>query len=128
VTVENQAAANDRIPKLQQTPAAIRFLSCEPLLEPIRLPDLTGIDWVIVGGESGPGARPCAIEWIEGIVEQCQSAGVSVFVKQVGALPMFGGKRYSVSDRKGGKMEEWPRSIQIRQMPTQTLNTTQTET
>lgn len=92
VSVENQKWADIRIPSLLDTPAAVRFLSCEPLLGPVRLhtslmvgiacepPD--GIGWVIVGGESGPGHRPMDIGWLEAIVAQCRDAGVPVFVKQ----------------------------------------------
>lgn len=104
-SVENQATANERIPHLLKCPAAVRFLSCEPLLGHITLStgDLLtgfprhittqghavgaplGIHWVIVGGESGHNARPIHIEHIRSIVQQCQSAGVPVFVKQLGA-------------------------------------------
>lgn len=105
-SVEDQAAADERIPHLIETPAAVRFLSCEPLLGPVDLsswvgnppvcgpgsertwlPDEAGVDWVIVGGESGPRARLCNIDWIRSIVAQCQSAGVPVFVKQLGRIP-----------------------------------------
>lgn len=125
VSVENQATADDRIPLLLQTPAAVRFLSCEPLLEPIRLEtnlfdpqyccwdcgamicrgpgntyererellqncvvckaSLDGkrkLDWVIIGGESGPGARPVDVAWIRSVHDQCANAAVPVFVKQ----------------------------------------------
>jgi protein gp37 len=81
---ENQATVDERIPHLLRVPAAVRFLSCEPLLGPVDLAAwlLLGIEWVIVGGESGPGARPCRVEWIRSIVEQCKAAGVPCFVKQ----------------------------------------------
>lgn len=85
VSVEDQARADQRIPVLRQIEAAWRFLSCEPLLERVEL-DLEGIDWVIVGGESGPLARPCALEWIFEIVEACRAANVPCFVKQLGAV------------------------------------------
>ena len=94
VSVEDQAAADERIPALLDTPAAVRFLSCEPLLgqlmlrRPIVPGSFPGLHWVIVGGESGPGARPCAIGWIRDIVGQCRAAGVPVFVKQLGARPV----------------------------------------
>lgn len=128
-SVENQAAAEKRIPELLSTPAEVRFLSCEPLIEEVeftnsllwvpkpcaggcgcqypedadrydcacsdeccystefydRPPD---ISWVIVGGESGPGARPCDLAWIRGIVRQCKAAGTAVFVKQLGSKPI----------------------------------------
>src|SRR5690242_20654495 len=122
VSVENQHFADERIPVLLHTPAAVRFVSAEPLLGPVDLNDvrpgrdqrgrewlqpiegwqtflaLTGeihtrifgyegkkLDWVIIGGESGPGARPCDVAWARSIVQQCQRAGVPVFVKQLGA-------------------------------------------
>ena len=83
VSVESPAYYS-RIRHLQRTPAAVRFLSCEPLLA--ALPDLPleGIDWVIVGGESGSGARPMHPDWVRGIRDQCVAAGVPFFFKQWG--------------------------------------------
>lgn len=75
-----------RIDYLRQTPAAIRFLSLEPLLGPLRNLDLTNIDWVIVGGESGPGARPMDEAWAIEIRDQCQAVGVPFFFKQWGGV------------------------------------------
>lgn len=72
-TVEDQQRADERLPLLRSIPAPVRFLSCEPLLGPLDL-DLTGISWVIVGGESGPGARPMDPEWVRTLREQCVSA------------------------------------------------------
>ena len=83
VSCEDQQRANERIPHLLKTPAAVRFVSLEPLLGPILLPQ-PSIDWVIVGGESGPGARPMAPEWARSIRDQCQAAGVPFFFKQWG--------------------------------------------
>jgi protein gp37 len=97
VSAENQEQADERIPELLNTPAAVRWLSCEPLLEPVdlashkaieadgtftgwRIPH--GIDWAVVGGESGSGARACHVGWIRSIVRQGQVARVPVFVKQ----------------------------------------------
>lgn len=80
-SVENQDAANYRVPALQETPAAVRFLSCEPLIGPLKL-DLTGIHWVIAGGESGPGKRPMDVGWMRSLRDQCAMAGVSFFGKQ----------------------------------------------
>jgi protein gp37 len=103
VSVEDQRTADERIPLLLQTPAAVRFVSYEPALGPVDFTDHLdeqgyetggpqgwtttgrGLDWVIVGGESGPGARPCDVAWIRDVVRQCREAGVPVFVKQVGA-------------------------------------------
>jgi protein gp37 len=75
-----------RIKDLQNTPATIRFLSCEPLLGPLENLDLNGIQWVIVGGESGPKARPMHLEWVEAIHMQCRQAGVLFFFKQWGGV------------------------------------------
>ncbi len=73
-----------RIEDLRKTPAAVRFLSLEPLLEDLGQLDLNGIHWVIVGGESGPGARPMHPNWARGIRDQCTAAGVPFFFKQHG--------------------------------------------
>ncbi len=86
VSVENQRDGLPRIRDLQQTPATTRFLSVEPLLEDLGPLDLTGIHWVIVGGESGAGCRPIDGNWITSIRNQCQKAGVSFFFKQWGGL------------------------------------------
>lgn len=97
-SVENQAAADERIPHLLRCPAAVRFLSIEPMLGPMQLPFRTvaggdlpwgndmsgGIGWVIVGGESGPGARPMHPDWVRSVRDQCQAAGVTFFFKQWG--------------------------------------------
>jgi len=83
VSVENQRWAC-RIDHLRKVPAKVRFLSCEPLLGPLRL-DLHGIGWVIVGGESGPRARTMRPEWVRDIRRQCEQAGVAFFFKQWGA-------------------------------------------
>lgn len=99
-SVENQKEADERIPLLLETPAAVRFLSCEPLLGPVDLeftaqyehPDnegygvtaIKGLDWVIVGGESGPNARPMHPDWAEGLRDQCEEYGVPFFFKQWG--------------------------------------------
>ena len=83
VSVENQHWTS-RIDHLRETPAAVKFLSCEPLLGPLDL-ELEGIDWVIVGGESGPGARPMQPEWARGIRDQCAATRTPFFFKQWGA-------------------------------------------
>jgi protein gp37 len=110
VSVENQAAADERIPELLRTPAAVRWLSCEPLLGPVEIrgerdrcgdcdpclggapcsvtgthlnalhPD--GINWIVAGCESGPGARPCDVMWLRSLRDQCAAAGVAFFLKQ----------------------------------------------
>lgn len=83
VSVENQKVA-DRIDCLRHTPAQVRFLSLEPLLGPLPNLNLEGIHWVIVGGESGPGARPMKEAWVLDIQQQCAQAGVAFFFKQWG--------------------------------------------
>lgn len=92
VSVED-SAANARIRHLQDSPITTRFLSIEPLLGPIGNIDLDGISWVIVGGESGPGARPMKLEWVLDILKQCQMGGIPFFFKQWGGLtPKSGGR------------------------------------
>ncbi len=183
VSVENQRFADERIPLLLQTPAAVRFISAEPLLCAIDIsrwmwpvhwawsgayksPEeaiAAGayaeqkrqclvsahrrfLDWVIVGGESGRGARPFDVAWARSIVSQCQAAGVPVFVKQLGrhpydmdglttcassaadplycvrckvrapSWPLHVG-RVETSDSHGGDMAEWPEDLRVREMP-----------
>ena len=92
VSVENQKTADERIPLLLQTPAAVWFISAEPLLEMIDIYQylggarnpIRGLNWVIVGGESGPKARPMHPDWVRSLRDQCQAAGVSFFFKQWG--------------------------------------------
>ena len=135
-SVEDQAAADERIPHLLRCHAAVRFLSCEPLLGSIDLePWLCGNycdveqAWVIVGGESGHGARGCDVNWIRSIIDQCRIARVPCFLKQLGRYatdsteevvagiicrrgPLF------LRDAKGGDLDEWPEDLRIRQWPT----------
>jgi protein gp37 len=150
-TVEDQKRAEERIPWLLEVPAAVRFVSAEPLLEsldlenvspyylrreitkspyePILLIDaLRGhvkgpddmldwhVDWVIVGGESGAGARPFNPTWAKTIIGQCRAAKVPVFMKQLGANVLdFAG---AITDRKGGDPSEWPEELCVQQFPT----------
>lgn len=183
-SVEDQATADERIPHLLRCPAALRFVSVEPLLgpvdlwlpftaeaadreyenaEPVRLSDediddmvdgvmaklndpqdrarietmpdpSATIDWIIVGGESGPQARPCDIEWIRSVVRQGKDAGVPVFVKQLGARASdpengIAGRSLDVHpdaaglvsrrlrDPEGGDPAEWPEDLRVRQTP-----------
>lgn len=92
VSVENRQA-RERIDILRGVPAAVRFLSIEPLLEDIGELDLRGIHWVIVGGESGPMARPMRAEWVRSIRDQCAAAGVLFFFKQWGGFIAKAGGR-----------------------------------
>ena len=145
-SVENQETANYRIAHLMECRelAAVLGLSCEPLLEHVTLAHLwwravgteedienfrdyttLGIDWVIVGGESGPKARPCYMEWIDSILAQCQDARVACFIKQLGENPRdvddeFGDvsiKNPLSDDRKNGDWTNWPADLQVRQFP-----------
>lgn len=187
VSVEDQRAADERIPLLLQAPAAVRFLSCEPLLGPVDLSpwlfadgcndideappkshcsgcgervvilrgavtcgccvegpepaDVTPLDWIIVGGESGPNARSCHVSWVRAIVRQGAEAKAPVFVKQFGARPDFitplagGGQTIEsmlrhgeydpdpivLDDRKGGDPSEWPEDLRVRQWPREVM-------
>jgi len=85
VSVEDNRVVQ-RVRDLQQVPAAVRFLSCEPLIGPVDNLPLKGIDWVIVGGESGPGARPMKIEWVRSIFRQSRGADAAFFFKQWGGV------------------------------------------
>jgi protein gp37 len=158
-SVENQAAADERIPHLLRTPAAVRFLSCEPLLGPVDLEawlwasgsstagpwkypsgrtepgrgvggqmmsrkPARELHWCIIGGESGPGARPMQLEWARALVAQCKTAGVACFVKQLGAdpvsllsLPLVRPDGERLRDKKGGDPEEWPSDLRVREFP-----------
>ena len=86
VSVEDRRHGLPRIDHLRDAPAFVRFLSIEPLLEDLGTLDLEGISWVIVGGESGPGARPMKREWVVSILRQCETAGVPFFFKQWGGV------------------------------------------
>lgn len=135
-SVEDQANADKRIPELLNVPAKIRFLSCEPLLGPVDIKNhlhrrlqyyfpvtaygeareyLTEkIDWVIVGGESGHGARLMDLSWADSLIAQCQAAGVAIHVKQLGSV--FA-KKMQLNSAKGGDWNEWPERLRIREYP-----------
>lgn len=112
VSVENQHWADHRIPALLEVPANVRFLSVEPLLQEVNLNRyLDGIDWVIVGGESGPQARPMDVEWVRKLRESCNEAGVSFFFKQWGG-------RYNKSGGRtldGRTYDEFPKPNAVNQ-------------
>lgn len=93
VSVENRKYGLPRIPHLRSIDASVRFLSIEPLLEDLGRFDLSGVRWVILGGESGPKARPMKPAWVDGIKHQCDAAGVAFFFKQWGAWGADGEKR-----------------------------------
>jgi protein gp37 len=101
VSVENRKHGLPRIDELREVEASIRFLSVEPLLEDLGRIDLSGIHWVIVGGESGPKARPMKPEWVAAIKEQCEQAGVAFFFKQWGGWGADGKKR---PKKKNGRL------------------------
>jgi protein gp37 len=86
VSVENRRHGLPRIDHLRAAPAAVRFLSVEPLLEDLGRVNLASVDWVIVGGESGPGARPLDATWVRSLRDQCRAAGVAFFFKQWGGV------------------------------------------
>ena len=170
ISAEDQPTLDERVPHLLQTPAAVRWLSLEPLLGPVDLTHLCGgtldaltgwnttpgnagcetdgsttwghfqdepqqhdgpkIDWVVVGGESGPGARPCNVEWIRSVVRQCRAAGVPVFVKQLGSVwarerslvtVLSRGKlvtrQRSLFSPPGAALEEWPEDLRVQEYP-----------
>lgn len=102
-----------RADDLRATPATVRFLSLEPLLGPLPSLDLTGIGWVIIGGESGPSARPMDLSWARSLVAQCQAADVPVFVKQLGAIA---GREWDAGPA-GAVMDRWPQDLRVRQFP-----------
>lgn len=109
VSIENQAYAH-RVDYLRKVPAAVRFLSCEPLLGPLDL-DLTGIQWVITGGESGAKHRPIEIDWVRNIRDQCHHAGVAFFHKQWGGrTPKAGGRLLD-----GRTWDEYPAAASTKQ-------------
>lgn len=155
VSVEDQRSADERIPLLLDTPAAVRGVSLEPMIGPVDLREHLngdsvghetggpqgwqpgpGLDWVIVGGESGPHARPFDLAWARSVRDQCVSAGVACFVKQMGAnvlrsrcrdcadrvcaddpclndgLPCTG-----IRDPAGADPSEWPADLRVRQFP-----------
>jgi len=129
VSVEDQAWADKRIPELLRTPAALRFVSCEPLLSSVDLRSyfphevetgqlssafVEGVNWVIVGGESGPGARRMDLEWARSLRDQCRQAGVPFFFKQKGAILA---REMGCSARAGGAPGEWPKDLRIQEFP-----------
>jgi len=130
VSAENQEMADLRIPILLQIPAAVRFVSCEPLLGPIDIRKATHqhiqdrqrslnisyaqavrLDWAVVGGESGHGRRECKLEWVRKIVDQCQLTNTPVFVKQL-----------QIDGKITKDIEGWPEYLRIRQMPIVSAN------
>ena len=140
-TILNQKWADRNIPWLLRTPAAVRFVSAEPLLGAMDLskwlsldqwlvnplsqgPAPETIDWFIVGGESGPSARPMKLDDARSLVQQCKSAGIPVFVKQLGTVwaknqYLQGKSLYAYGYTKGHEMRYWPEDLRVREMPGQ---------
>jgi protein gp37 len=119
-TAEDQRRLNERAPRLCEVPAAVRFLSIEPQLESIEVrPWLHGpsaIDWMIVGGESGAGAREFRFEWARLLLVRAREAGTAFFMKQSGANPAEYLTRLHVSG-KGDSLEELPEDLRVREFP-----------
>ncbi|MDQ8192449.1 DUF5131 family protein [Roseibacillus persicicus] len=114
-TITNQKTSN-RIANLRQVPAKVRGLSIEPLWEDVAL-DLQGIDWAIVGGESGKSARPFDLSWARSLLTQCHQSETAFFMKQLGANIVDDGYPLTVRDRHGGNWEEWPCDLRVREFP-----------
>lgn len=127
VSVENQQAAETRLNWCLDTWSAVRWVSVEPLLERVDLrPWLssggdTYLDWVVVGGESGPKARPFYLSWARDIISQCRDTDTAVFIKQMGSNAWDsdenGEWRMTYKDKKGGDWNEWGCDLQKREMP-----------
>ena len=129
-SAENQKEFDARWAYMRQLAAAGWLVWCsgEPLLGTINMGQALkeGLRWVVVGGESGPGARPCDLAWIRSIVAQCKAAETACFVKQLGAKPMYppetilhppASRIFKPKDRKGGDISGWPKYLHIRQFP-----------
>jgi len=125
VSVENQQTADERCPQLLEVPAAVRWVSYEPALGEVDfrrwLPGGSALgpslDWVVVGGESGHGARQFDVAWARRVLSDFAGAGKPVFVKQLGANALENGGPLPLNDSKGGDMDEWPPDVRIRQFP-----------
>jgi protein gp37 len=117
VSCGNRKNGIPRIAHLQATDVAVRFLSIEPLIENLGQLDLRGIHWVIVGGESGHGARPFQIDWARDLIQQCRRQKVACFVKQVGYRPVVDDNPLKMYSLKGGDPSEWPNDIRVREFP-----------
>lgn len=128
VSVEDQKTADERIPLLLETPAAVRWISAEPMLGKIDLAkaggvwsDMSGrivrggstygrqLDWAVVGGESGPQARSFHLDWARALLEDCRAAGIPVFMKQIGARPCGLGAEELEREIPGVDWRNWPR-------------------
>ncbi len=129
VSVEDQATADERIPTLLDCTAEVHWVSYEPALGAVdfyrwltpagsRIPPRRSLDWIVVGGESGPGARPFDVAWARATIEQCQGAEVACFVKQLGSRVVVGElDGLPFMHPKGGDMAEWANDLRVREMP-----------
>jgi len=135
VSVENQEAADARIPVLLKTPVAMHWVSMEPLLGPIDLEEVrvgmngplrsyggTGsltprLDWIVCGGESGPGARVLHVDWARALLTQCREARIPFFMKQMGAVFNDGQFTLKLKHRAGADTAEWPEDLRVREYP-----------
>jgi protein gp37 len=116
VSVEDRRYGVPRIDYLRQVDARVRFLSVEPLLEDVGEMDLTGIHWVIVGGESGAGARPMKPEWVERVKQQADESGAAFFFKQWGGWGADGVKRHKKANGRmfaGQTWDDYPQALQL---------------
>lgn len=124
-SVENRTNGYPRMDALRSVPATVRFLSCEPLIVGLDDVDLTDFHWVIVGGESGPQARPFDVEWARSIKRQCKNFSSTFFFKQLGRRPKENGIPFALTQRKptgqkdvsGVIPENFPADLRIQQWP-----------
>lgn len=117
VSVEDRKYGVPRITHLQSANVAVRFISAEPLLEDLGTVNLSGINWLIIGGESGHGARPFELDWARNLIRECKHQHVACFMKQVGRQPWDDGMRLKLASSKGGDPAEWPKDIRVREFP-----------
>lgn len=129
ITAEDQRTLLHRWPILWQTPAAHRWISCEPLLEAVSIDvehhrGAGRPDWLVAGGESGPQARPTNLAWLRALKDQCREFRIPFHLKQLGAWPVTQSngrdqkaRAYPISDRKGAIVGEWPPDLRIQEGP-----------
>lgn len=121
ISAEGQATYNQRVPLLFEVPAAIRWVSAEPLLGPVvtdQIPQKP--DWIVIGGESGVGDAPrvCDLAWIRSLVQECHQRDIAAFVKQLGKFPVEDGQRIELPEKKkGAELAEWPDDLQVQEYP-----------
>lgn len=118
MTSVTSPASQSRVGHLRRVACKYRGLSVEPLWAAVAIP-FEGIDWVIVGGESGHAAKPFHVEWARAIREDAAKAGASFFLKQFGAKPFMGGAPLALADGHGGDWSEWPDNLRVREVPAQ---------